>query len=40
MNSEGSFLWYDGKKYTGNFFNGKMHGMGALTFKNGKCIVG
>ena len=30
----GTMYWPDGKKYTGDFINGKMDGKGILTFPN------
>jgi hypothetical protein len=40
MSGEGVFSWNDGRVYKGSFINGKMHGEGMLTFKNGKVIMG
>lgn len=39
MHGEGEYTWPDGKKYTGGWRNGKMHGDGKMKVKN-KTIKG
>ena len=41
LNGPGSYQWGDGTKvYNGNFLNGKMHGYGVQTWKNGQYYKG
>jgi hypothetical protein len=32
----GEYIWRDGRKYTGQFVDGKMHGKGTFEWVNGK----
>jgi hypothetical protein len=39
MHGEGEYTWLNGKKYTGPWKNGKMHGIGKMLV-NGKAVKG
>ena len=36
MEGYGYMIWQDGRKYEGQFKNGKKHGFGIFTFASGK----
>ncbi|MCK4469881.1 MAG: hypothetical protein KAU60_16190, partial [Desulfobacterales bacterium] len=40
VNGQGTFIYANGDKYTGQFKDGKMHGKGALTSHDGAKYVG
>ena len=40
MHGEGSLYYPDGKKYEGEFLNGKRHGEGTFTYPDGTAFVG
>jgi len=40
MNGEGEFLWNDGRKYKGEWLNGKMNGKGRFEWPEGICYEG
>ena len=39
-NGQGSWSYYDGRTYEGDFKDGKFNGQGTMTLKNGKKYVG
>lgn len=40
MHGTGSFKWYDGKIYEGEFSNGQLHGNGVMYYPNGQMAKG
>lgn len=40
MGGKGQFNWYDGKKYIGEFSEGKLHGQGKIEYPGGQLVLG
>ena len=40
MHGKGTFYYPDGKKYVGEFINGKRHGEGTITYPDGSAYIG
>lgn len=36
----GTYIWADGRKYVGQWFNNKMHGQGTFSWADGKQYTG
>lgn len=40
MHGNGTFKWYDGKVYEGQFDRGELHGNGTMFYPNGQMVKG
>jgi hypothetical protein len=40
MSGKGTYMWFDGKTYTGDFLDGCIHGFGVLVLSDGSKYEG